>query len=163
MKKLPFVLLVLSAIPFLTFGLLFLIAAAGQASRLLPGVAMTVIGAALLIFGISKLRRLADISPEALKTGAVELAQRLGGELTVSQLRAEYRIPRAAAAGVLEELAGDGSCRREQREERLVYVFTGLLPSLKEKFCPYCATKLPVRSALRKCPNCGASLEITKT
>jgi len=163
MKKIPFVLLVLLAIPFLTFGILFLIAAAGQTSRILPGAALTVIGAALLIGGVGRLRRLADISPEALRTGAVELAQQLGGEVTVSQLRAEYRIPRNTAAGVLEQLAGEGTCRREQRDDRLVYVFSGLLPSLKEKLCPYCGTKLPVRSALRKCPNCGASLEITKS
>ena len=163
MKKLPYILLVILSIPFLTAGILFLIAAASVPSHTLPALALLIVGGGLLAFGIRRLRRLADISPEAVKAGAIGLARRLGGELTVSQLRAEYRVPHDFAAGVLEELVSEGSCRREQRDERLVYVFTGLLLSLKEKSCPYCGAKLPVRSALRKCPNCGASLEITKT
>lgn len=164
MKKLPAILITLASIPFITLGLIFLIAAAsGPSSRILVALASLAIGAVLLITGIRRLRRLASISPEMLKSGSVELAKRLGGELTVSQLRAEYRIPRELATDVLEELVADGTCIREDREERTVYVFTGLLPSLAEKTCPYCGTELPVRSALRKCPNCGAQLEITKT
>lgn len=163
MKKLPATLLAIVSIPFLVLGLLFLIAAAGRASRALVGLPLLAIGTAVLVTGLKRLRRLRDISPDILKTGAVEMARRMGGELTVSQLRAEYGIPRALATQVLDELARDGSCAPEQREDRIVYVFTGLLPSLVEKSCPYCSTKLPVRSALRKCPNCGASLEITKT
>jgi hypothetical protein len=163
MKKFWMILLVILAIPLVTLGILFLIAASGTPARLLPALALLVVGCALLVVGLRGLRRLAEINPEAVKTGAVQLAQRLGGELTVSQLRAEYRIPQELAARVLEELVAEGNAKREQREERLVYVFTGLLASLKEKSCPYCGTKLPVRSALRKCPNCGASLEITKT
>jgi len=163
MKKAPAVLAALASIPFLTFGILFLIAAVNAPSRLLPGLALLAIGSALLIVGIRRLRRLADISPEALKTGAVDLARRLGGDLTVSQLRAEYRISQALATDVLEELVAEGTATRERRDTREVYVFTGLLPSLKEKTCPYCGTQLPVRNALRKCPNCGAQLEITKT
>lgn len=164
MKKLPAVLAALLSIPFLVFGVLFLIAAAtGPSSRLLVGLVLLGVGVALLIAGLTRLRRLAAISPEALKTGAVDLARRLGGDLTVSQLRAEYRISQELAADVLEELTADGTATREQRDERVVYVFSGLLPSLSEKRCPYCGTELPVRSALRKCPNCGAQLEISKT
>jgi len=164
MKKLPYVLLVLASIPVLTIGVLFLIASGGgPASRLLVALVLLAAGVAMLIAGIRKLRRLADISPEMLKTGAVDLAKRLGGELTVSQLRAEYRIPRELAEKVLAGLEADGTSVREQREDRLVYVFTGLLPSLAEKVCPYCGTELPVRSALRKCPNCGGQLQIEKS
>lgn len=163
MKKLPAILAVLASIPFFTFAILFLIAASKNASRALVALAFGAIAVFLLIVGLRALRRLADISPENLKTGAVDLARRLGGEVTVTQLRAEYAISLELATRVLEGLVADGSCRREQREERQVYVFTGLLPALKEKVCPYCGSKLPVRSSLRKCPNCGAALEITKT
>jgi len=57
----------------------------------------------------------------------------------------------------------DGTARREDREDRTVYVISGLAASLAKKRCPYCGTELPMRSDLRKCPNCGGQLEITKT
>lgn len=165
MNKFVATVVALLSIPFLTLGLIFLIAAgAGSGlSRLLVGLALLAIGVVLLVTGVRRLRRLAEISPEALKTGAVELARRLGGDLTVAQLRAEYQISLDRATDALEELVAEGTATREQREERVVYVFTGLLPSLAQKTCPYCGTVLPVRSALRKCPNCGAQLDITKT
>ena len=109
------------------------------------------------------MRRLAEIAPDALRTEAIELAHRLGGEVTVAQLRAEYHISLALATKTLEQLVGERSCQLEEREERVVYVVTGLKPFLVEKVCPYYGTKLPVRSDLRKCANCGANLEIKKT
>jgi len=164
MRRAVAILAALLSIPFTVFGLIFLIAAAtGGPSRVLVALVLLVIGAGLLYYGILTLRRLTDISPDVLKTGAVQMARKLGGELTVSQLRAEYRIPEDLAQDVLADLVAEGTAVREEREQRTVYVFTGLLPSLAEKTCPYCGTELPVRSALRKCPNCGGILEITKT
>ncbi len=163
MKKIPAVLLVLGSIPLFLFGIMFLISAASKPMFFWVGVAGLALATAMLIGGLRWLRKLAAISPDTLKTGAVELARRMGGELTISQLRAEFRISRELATETLEKLVAEGVCAREQREERFVYVFTGLLPSLAEKVCPYCGAQLPVRSALRKCPNCGASLEIVKT
>ena len=163
MKKAPAIVAVVASIPFIVLGLLFLIASATGPNRILVALALLAVGAVLLVAGLKRLRRLAAIHPEALETGAVELARRLGGELTVAQLRAEYGISADEAGKVLEKLVNDGSTRREQRGDRIVYVFTGLMSSLKEKACPYCGTKLPVRSDLRKCPNCGGQLEITKT
>ena len=162
MKKIPAILAVLASIPFFTLGIIYLVATATGVRGGLTAVALLAIGTALLIAGLRRLRRLARISPSALRTGAVELARRLGGDLTVSQFRAEYRIPLELAEETLEELASEGTCARERRDEHFIYVFAGLLPSLAEKVCPYCGTELPVRSALRKCPNCGAQLEVTK-
>lgn len=163
MKKLGGILITLASIPFITLGLLFLVAASDNPSRFWVALATGTIGVALLVVGLRRLRRLAAISEDALRTGAVEMARRLGGELTIAQLRAEYRISQDLAVKVLEGLAAEGTCTREQRAERVVYVFKGLLPSLARKQCPYCGTELPLREALRKCPNCGAQLEITKT
>jgi hypothetical protein len=163
MKKAAAIIIVLLSIPFYLAGLLFLIAATGQATRLVPGLVLVAIATGLLVGGLRSLRRMADRSPEALRTGAVELAKRLGGELTASQFRAEYRISNELALKTLDGLVAEGSAMREERENRTVYVFTGLQPSLSEKRCPYCGTQLPVRTALRKCPNCGGQLEITKT
>ncbi len=163
MKKLGATLIVLLSIPFFTFGFIFLIAATQVPSRALVGIGLLAVATGLLIGGLRKLRRLAEISPEALKTGAVELARRLGGEVTAAQLRAEYRISQELAVSTLEKLVAEGACIRENRENRVVYVVTGLKPAIVEKLCPYCGAKLPVRSALRKCPNCGGELQITKT
>ncbi|MHB9031608.1 MAG: zinc ribbon domain-containing protein [Anaerolineae bacterium] len=163
MKKLPAIIAVLLSIPFYTFGVIFLIAASSKPSRALVGLALAAVATFLLVIGLRRLRRLAEIAPDALRTGAIDLAQRLGGEVTVAQLRAEYRISQQLATQVLEQLVAEGSCQRDEREERVVYVVTGLKPSMVEKVCPYCGTKLPVRSDLRKCPNCGANLEMQKT
>jgi hypothetical protein len=162
MKKVSATLVALLSIPFLTLGLLFLIAS-NSLSRFLTAAALLAIGLVLLIVGVRRLRRLATISEGALRTGAVELARRLGGELTVAQLRAEYRIPQDLAQRVLDHLVSEGTATREERAERVVFVFKGLQAALARKLCPYCATELPVREALRKCPNCGAQLEISKT
>ncbi|MCE5257962.1 MAG: zinc ribbon domain-containing protein [Chloroflexi bacterium] len=163
MKKLPAVIAVLLSIPLYTFGVLFLIAASAKSSRIWVGLVLAAIATFLLVVGLRRLRRLAEIAPDALRTGAIDLAQRLGGEVTVAQLRAEYRISQDLATKTLEQLVSEGSCQREEREERTVYVVTGLKPAMVEKVCPYCGTKLPVRSDLRKCPNCGANLEMQKT
>jgi len=163
MNKFFAVLITLLSIPFIVLGLIFLIATATGGSRLLVAVALLAIGVVLLVAGLKQLRRLAEISPGALKTSAVELAKRLGGEITAAQLRAEYRISQQLAVQVLEQLVAEGAAVRENRAERVVYVVSGLLPSLAEKVCPYCGTQLPMRTAVRKCPNCGANLEITKT
>ncbi len=162
MKKLGAVLLAVFSIPFITLGLIFLIAS-NTLARFLTAVVLLAIGGLMLYFGVRRLRRLAAISETALRTGAVELARRLGGEVTVAQLRAEYSISSELAQNVLDGLVEEGTARRDPRAERVVYVFRGLQPSLARKLCPYCGTQLPVREALQKCPNCGAQLEITKT
>jgi len=163
MNKTLAVIVSLSSIPLYLLGFLFLIGSSGSSSRLLVALGMLAAATAVLLAGRNRLKRLAEIDPASLRTGAVELARRLGGELTVAQLRAEYRISEQQATEALEQLVAEGSVTREQREDRVVYVFTGLLPSIAERVCPYCGTKLPIREALHKCPNCGANLEIVKT
>ena len=164
MKKALAIIMVLLSIPFFLFGILFAIAAAGgPGSRLITGLAMLACGGGLLVGGLRWLRRLAEMSPDALKTGAVELAQRLGGELTLAQFRAEYSLSQSLATRILNELVRDGTAATEERGDRTFYIFSGLQPSLATKVCPYCGTELPVRSALRKCPNCGGQLEVAKS
>lgn len=165
MKRLGASIVALLSIPFFTGGLLFLIAASapGKGGRALTALVLLAIAVALLVVGLKRLRRLAAITPQALKEGALDLARRLGGELTISQFRAEYRISDDLARKVIAQLETEGAIKREQRAEREVFVFTGLLPAMVEKHCPYCGTKLPVRSSLRKCPNCGAQLELKKS
>ena len=153
---------ILLSIPFLGFGLIFLIAASTVPGRFLTALALLFIGGLLLAAGALRLRRLAEISPEALATRIVDLARRLGGEVTVAQVQAEFKISSAMALGALERLQGRGDCQREQRKDVVAYLFKGVIPAKAIKRCPYCGSEFAVKSALRQCPNCGANLEITK-
>jgi hypothetical protein len=162
MSKLTAILIILVSIPFLGFGLIFLIAAATSPGRFMTALALLLIGGFLLLLGAFRLRRLAEISPETLATGIVDLARRLGGEVTVAQVQAEFKIPSAMALGALERLRGRGDCQREQRKDVDAYLFKGVMPAKAIKRCPYCGSEFAVKSALRDCPNCGANLEITK-
>jgi len=162
MSKTASILAILAAIPLLVFGVIFLIAAATSAGRFPVAVVLLLFGGVLLAWGASRLRRLAEISPEALATGIVDLARRLGGEVTVAQVQAEFRISSAMALGALERLRGRGDCEREQRKDHDVYLFKSVMPAKAIKKCPYCGSEFPVKSAMRECPNCGANLEIVK-
>jgi hypothetical protein len=162
MSRLASIIAVIVAIPLLVFGVIFLIAAATVPGRFPVAVVLLLFGGVLLAWGALRLRRLAEISPEALDTGIVDLARRLGGEVTVAQVQAEFRIPSAMALGALERLRGHGDCQREQRKDNDVYLFKSVMPAKAIKRCPYCGSEFAVKSAMRECPNCGANLEIVK-
>jgi len=162
MKKTPAILAIVFSIPLLAFGLIFLIAAVANPSRILVAAVLLVLGGVLVGWGILTLRRLAEIGPEALATGIVDLARRLDGEVTVAQVQAEFRISNAMAFGALEKLVGSGQCQREQRSDRDAYIFKSVMPAKAVKRCAYCGSTFPIKSAMRECPNCGAALEIVK-
>lgn len=162
MKRILAIGAIIASIPLLVFGVIFLIAAATNPNRLFVASVFLLFGGALLIFGALTLRRLAEISPEALATGIVDLARRLGGEVTVAQVQAEFRIPKELALSVLEKLRGRGECQRERRADHDVYLFKSVMPAKAIKRCPYCGSEFAVKSAMRECPNCGAALEIVK-
>lgn len=162
MKKALALIALAVAVLLLTLGLLFLIAAAERPSRILPAAILVALGAIPLAWGITTLRRQAEISPQALSAGALALARRLGGEVTAAQLQAEFRIPAQMAQETLDKLAAAGQARREERSSGTVYVIGGLQPSLVSRRCPYCGSSFPVKEALRQCPNCGAPLELAK-
>ncbi len=162
MKKSGAILAIIAAVPLLIFGVIFLIAAATSPNRFFVAVVLLLLGGALLALGALRLRRLAEISPEALATGIVDLARRLGGEVTVAQVQSEFRISSEMALGALERLRGHGDCQREQRKDHDVYLFKSVMPAKAIKRCPYCGSEFAVKSAMRECPNCGASLEILK-
>lgn len=163
MRKTLAVIALIVAIPLLTIGLLYLIVAMVTPNRLLVAAGFLAAGALPLGWGLLTLRRLAEISPDALSSGTAALARRLGGEVTVAHVQAEFRIPAALALETLEKLHASGQAQPEQREGRVVYVLRGLQASLITRRCPYCGSQFPVREALRKCPNCGALLEIEKS
>jgi len=162
MKKSGAIIAVIASVPLLMLGIVFLIAAMTNPGRLLVAAAFLVLGGGLLIWGALTLRRLAEISPEALATGIVDLARRLGGEVTVAQVQAEFRIPQHMALGTLEKLRGHGDTQRERRGDHWVYIFRSVMPAKAIKRCPYCGSEFAIKSAMRECPNCGGALEIVK-
>ncbi len=153
---------VIAAVPTLTLGIIFLIATVNNPSRILVAMALLALGYVMINSGLLTLRRLAQVSPEALATGIVELAKRLGGEVTVAQVQAEFKISTKKAIAALEEAVGKGQCQRERRDYYDVYVFKSVMPAKAVKRCSYCGSEFAIKSAVRDCPNCGASLEIVK-
>jgi len=162
MNKFGATIAVIASIPLLLLGVIFLIAAATTPSRIFVAGVFLLFGVALLAWGALKLRRLAEISPETLATGIVDLARRLGGEVTVAQVQAEFDISNDLALSVLERIRGQGQCQRERRGDHDVYIFKSVMPAKAIKRCPYCGSEFAVRSAMRECPNCGGPLEIVK-
>ena len=161
MNRLLAIIAIVLAIALLIFGLIFLIAA-DSASRFLTAVALLGAGALLVWFAVHTLRRLRELDPENLGTAIVDLARRVGGDVSVAQVRAEFKIDQQRALEALERLRQQGLAQLEHRGERTVYLFKGVLPAKAIRKCPYCGSEFPVRSAVRQCPNCGGTLEITK-
>jgi len=162
MRRTLAVLAAIAAVPLLALGVVFLIAAVGRPSRILVAAALLGIGGLLLLWSILTLRREAEISPEALATGIVDLARTLGGEVTVAQVQAQFHIPNQPALGALERMRGRGECQIEQRADHDVYLFKSVMPAKVIKHCAYCGSTFPVKSPMRDCPNCGATLEVVK-
>lgn len=162
MKRSSAILLIVAAIVLITFGLIFLMGSQGKGTIILTGMALLAGGIVLVGWAVNRLRRLAQLDPDQLATDAVELAQRLGGEVTVAQVQAELDVSGKLAAQVLDRLRSEGACYVEHREDRTLFVFKSLMPSKATKLCSYCGAEFSIRDAKRQCPNCGAMLEITK-
>lgn len=161
MKKLLAIGAIVIAIVLLIVGLIFLIAASTP-SRLLTALALLAIGALLIWVAIRILRRQRQLDPENLGTAITDLARRLGGEVSVPQVRAEFNIDQTLALSALDRLLNQGVAQLEHRGDHSVYLFKGVLPAKAIRKCPYCGSEFPVREAIHTCPNCGGALEITK-
>ncbi len=159
-KGLAIIAIVIAIVLFMG-GLVFLIAA-DRLSYFMTAVVLLAIGGGVLWYAISVLRRLRELSQENLEAGIIDLARRLGGELSVAQVQAEFRIGNELALETLERLRRRGTCQMEPRAGRTVYLFKGVLPAKAVKRCPYCGSEFAVRSAIHQCPNCGGTLEITR-
>ena len=154
--------LLISAL-FLALGLLFLCAATRQPSRLLLAVALLVIGGGLAAWSGLTLRRMRELDPEKLSDRITELA-RAGGssEVTLSKVVAELGVPDEAALAALALLEERSQCYRERHEEREVYLFPGLEPSMVRRRCPYCGSEFSVKTPVYRCPNCGGDPQLER-
>jgi hypothetical protein len=163
MRRTVAIVAVVIAAVLLAVGLLFLCAATRQPSRLLVAVVLLVVGSGLAAWSGISLRRLRDLDPENLSDHITELARAGGnGEVTLSQVVSELHVPDEAAIAALNLLERRGQCHREHHDEREVYVFPGLKPSLVTRRCPYCGTEFSVKKALDRCPHCGGDLRLER-
>lgn len=147
----------------LGLGLLFLCAATREPSRLLVAIALLVIGGALATWSGLTLRRLRELDPEHLSDRITELVRAGGGaETTLSQVVAELGVPDEAAIDALSLLEQREQCYRDRREEREIYLFPGLKPSMVRRHCPYCGSEFSVKTPRYRCPNCGGDLRLER-
>ncbi|RLG49961.1 MAG: hypothetical protein DRN96_08775 [Thermoproteota archaeon] len=123
-------LLVLSSLALGFFGLMFLIAAALNPVRVVPGLAF--LGAAglagYLAYRMSRERRaLAGLEAEVLRLAEVE-----GGKLTAAKVSASLGIPVELARSILSKLARKGVCYLDFEEIEEVGVEVYRFPQLEE-------------------------------
>ena len=161
-KTLIWILLALSAI-LIAAGLLFLCAASVRAGRLWLAIALIVLGGGLAAWGGASLRRLRELEPERVADRIVELVRRRGDtEITLADAVGSLSVPHETAEAALGVLAGRQLVERQRRQDRDVFVFPQLRESKVLRQCPYCGSEFSVKTPVHKCPNCGATLELTR-
>lgn len=152
----------------LGLGLLFLCASAAAPDkaviRILLALALIGLGAGGAIWAGKAHRRLGDIEPARLADRVLDLArQRPNPELTAAEAISELGAPAENVRTALEILQGRGDAHLEQREERRVYVFPGLMKGKVIRRCENCGTEFPVKQSLNQCPNCGGKVSLMRT
>jgi hypothetical protein len=148
----------------LGLGLLFLCASAASPQRLPLSILLIVLGGAGTAWAGVTWRRLSDIEPERLADRIMEMMRTEGKfETTEAEAVATLSAPSDEVRSALNILQSRGEAVPEQREDRRVYVFPNLKQGKVERHCPYCGAQFPVKQALTRCPNCGASLELRRT
>lgn len=157
MKTIGAIIALFVGVVFLLMGLILLVAAINAPSRLLPAVAMLVVGAGLVGFGIWLLVRQKQLSADTLDDSILELAKRSNGEVTVAQVVSELRVPDMAARQALDLLESRREAMREWREDRAVYLFPGLKESKVVRQCTFCRSTFSVAQPIHKCPHCGGT------
>jgi len=145
----------------LAVGLVFLCAATREPGRLPLSLILLVIGAGLAGWSALTWRREQRLEPERLADSIIDLARARGtAEVTLAEVVAELNVPTEAAQRALGVLQGRGECRREQRADKDLYVFPGLMERKVVRRCPYCGSEFSVKTPLHQCPNCGGQLEL---
>lgn len=161
-RIIAFVLIAVGALV-LAGGLIYLCAASGNAGRLPLAFILLILGAGLATVGGLLLRRQRELAPETVADRIVGLARDDDdAEITVAEAVAELRLPEASVVKGLELLEERGRCRREYRDDRVVYVFPGLKQSKLIRKCAYCGTTFSVKEPLHTCPNCGGTVELVR-
>ena len=151
------------AVVLLAVGLLFLCAATTTPSRLWLALVLLALGAGLAVWAGVTLRRLRDLEPERVADRVVELVCRRGDdEITEADIIGSLGVPSDVAAQAVGVLSARQLIQRQRRGDRDVLIFPALRAGKVVRRCPYCGSEFSVKTALHKCPNCGATLELGK-
>jgi hypothetical protein len=157
------VVLIIAAV-FLAAALAFLCMGTVEPSWFLVAAVLLAVGLSLAIWGGLVLRRLSETNPKRVAARITEIAEASGsGEVTLSEAVAELEVPHDAALAAFNLLERQGRCHREYRNEREIYVFPGLQPSMVKRKCPYCGAEFSVKKAVHRCPHCGGDLRVERT
>jgi len=148
----------------LAASLAFLCMGTVEASWFLIAAVLLALGGALAVWGGLALRRLGETGPKRVAARITELAEASGqGEVTLSEAVAELSVPHDAALAAFNLLERQSRCHREYRNEKEVYVFPELQPSIVKRKCPYCGAEFSVKKAVHRCPHCGGDLRLERT
>lgn len=151
------------AVLFLAGGLVFLCAATSNAGRLPLALILLVIGGGLAFWGGTSLRRAVALDPENLSDRITRLARRSGqGEMTLSQAVSALNAPDEAVERALSLLVERGQAYPEYREDREVYVFSGLRAAKLVRRCESCGTEYSVKEPIYTCTKCGGKVEVVR-
>jgi hypothetical protein len=93
------------------------------------------------------------------------LAQRHGGELTLSQIVTELSISGDMAKRVLKFLIGKKYCLVKHIEgtKTRLFVFPGLKKKWVMKVCEYCGSSFKAADIGERCPNCQGTMKSVTT
>ncbi|MBI5160772.1 MAG: hypothetical protein HY996_05075 [Micrococcales bacterium] len=144
-------------------GLLFLVGAAGQTSRLVVAGAGLVVGAACAAIGVAMHRRADAESPETLRAAILDLARQKNGEVSRADVAAALGARMPKAEPVLDELVRNGVCKATDRDGHPYLVFESMQPRLVIKKCRFCTYEAPLGDDRATCPNCGGALDTVRT
>ncbi len=159
MKALGSVLLIVVGLGLLGLGLLFLIGASGQVSRLAVAAAGLVGGGVAVGFGLKLFKAAQAESPVVIRAEILALARQRSGEISAADVQAKLGSRGALANPVLEALQAEGQCQQQRRGGVTYYVFAGLQARLAVRRCEFCQAELPLDDDLAVCPQCGGSIK----
>lgn len=150
------IVLMLAGVLLALLGLLFLLARRPATESLIP----LAIGIALIGFAASRLKVMAELSPEGVEQQLTAMATGANGEVTVTSAAGVTHLDEATIRAGLQRLIEQGMVKVEHREGVEYYLFPGLHEQKMVKKCPYCGNEYPVAQHLRTCPSCGGNLEV---
>lgn len=133
--------------------LVFLIASVREASRILPAAVFGGISFAGFYAFYRMVRADREKNPSYIRQQVLKKAEKYAGKVPVRVFlnkSEEYQR-------VLMNLQQEGICHQEDE----TYIFPDYLLKVT-KVCPFCGSEFPVKDPIRKCPNCGGTLEVKR-
>ena len=164
MSRTTAIIVLVAAAVFLAASLAFLCMGTVEPFWFAIAAVLLALGATLAVWGGLALRRMGETSPKRVAARITELAEASGqGEVTLSEVVAETGVPHDAAVAAFNLLERQSQCHREYRNEKEIYVFPGLQPSVIKRKCPYCGAEFSVKKAVNRCPHCGGDPRLERT